>query len=208
MRSVFVAAWLILALGVARPFAQAPAPAAQTPPAQQPPAQPQDIQPPPQPPAPFPQGAKVAYVNLQAVAQLSAEGKAAATKVQALGQQRANEVGERQKAIQALQQKLQAGAGVMTDQARVQLEREIERLSRDLERFQQDAQVELTDLQTELQNEFQEQLFPILEALANEHQLHFLFSAADAGLIWAAEGLDLTLEAVSRLDKAIGAPKP
>lgn len=201
MRRLFVAAWLVLVLGAAPSFAQqAAAPAAQ-------PAQQQDVQPPAQPPAPFPQGAKVAYVNLQAIAQLSAEGKAAASKVNALGQQRANEVAERTKTIQGLQQKLQAGAGVMTDQARVQLEREIDRLTRDLERFQQDAQVELTDLQTELQNDFQEKLFPILESLAREHQLHFLFSAADAGLIWAADGLDLTLEAVSRLDKAT-ASKP
>lgn len=203
MRRLFVAASLALLLGAAPSFAQAPAAAPQAPPAQPQ----QDIQPPPQPPAPFPQGAKMAYVNLQAIAQLSVDGKAAASKVQALGTQRANEVGERNKAIQALQQKVQAGAGVMTEQARVQLEREIERLTRDLERFQQDAQVELNDLQAELQNQFQERLFPILEGLANEHQLHFLFSAADAGLIWAAEGLDLTLEAVSRLDKAT-APKP
>jgi Skp family chaperone for outer membrane proteins len=203
MRSLFVAASLALVLGAAPVFGQAPAPAPQTPP----PAQQQDVTPPPQPPAPFPQGAKVAFVNLQAIAQLSVEGKAAATKVNELGTQRANEVGERTKAIQALQQKLQAGAGVMTDTARAQLEREVERLTRDLERFQQDAQVELNDLQVELQNQFQEKLFPILEGLADEHQLHFLFSAADAGLIWAAEGLDLTLEAVSRLDAAT-APKP
>jgi Skp family chaperone for outer membrane proteins len=194
---------MVLVLGAAPLFAQAPG--AQAPPAQ--PATPPPVTPAPQPPAPFPQGAKIAYVNLQAIAQLSVEGKALAGKVQALGTQRANEVGERTKAIQGLQQKLEAGAGVMTEQARLQLEREIERLTRELERFQQDAQTELNDLQVELQNSFQERLFPILEGLANEHQLHFLFSAGDAGLIWAAEGLDLTLEAVSRLDKA-APPKP
>lgn len=202
MKSLFVAASLALVLSAAPAFAQAAPPAGQAPAAQP------SVAPPPQAPAPFPTGAKVAYVNLQAIAQLSVEGKAAATRVQALGTQRANEVTERTKAIQGLQQKLQASATVMTDAARVQLEREIERLTRDLERFQQDAQVELNDLQAELQNAFQERLFPILERLSTESQLHFLFSAADAGLIWAAEGLDLTLEAVKRLDAAAPAPKP
>jgi len=205
-RSLLAVASMVFVLGAAPSFAQAPAaqpPATAAPPAQ-PPAAPT---PAPQPPAPFPQGAKVAYVNLQAIAQLSVEGKALAGKVQALGTQRANEVGERTKAIQALQQKLDAGGGVMTDQARLQLQREIDRLTTEATRFEQDAQKELQELQIELQGQFQERLFPILEGLANEHQLHFLFSAADAGLIWAADGLDLTLEAVSRLDKA-PAPKP
>src|SRR5438067_2305905 len=72
---------------------QAAAPAQGAPAAAQPPAQvapptqpPAQVAPPTQPPAPFPQGAKFAYVNLQAVAQLSVEGKAANAKVQKLTQ--------------------------------------------------------------------------------------------------------------------------
>ena len=45
----------------------------------------------PAPPAPFPQGAKVAFVNLQAIAQLSADGKSAATKVNAVAQKKQTE---------------------------------------------------------------------------------------------------------------------
>ncbi len=73
-------------LSAAPGFAQAPAgqapggqAAAPTSPDRRPPAQP-PAQPPPQPPAPFPQGAKMAYVNLQVIAQLSTDGKAAAAK--------------------------------------------------------------------------------------------------------------------------------
>jgi hypothetical protein len=53
-----------------------------------------------------------------------------------------------------------------------------------------------------LQQEFQKKLLPVLEELSAEKDLHFLFSGADAGLIWAAAGLDLTLEAVRKLDAA------
>lgn len=152
------------------------------------------------PPAPFPQGAKHAFVNLQIIAQLSADGKAAATKVNALTQKKQGEIGERTKALQGNQQKLQSSAGVMSESARAQLEKEIERQQRELERMQQDAQAELNDLQQELQGEFQKKLLPILEQLAKEKGLHFLFSGADAGLIWAEPGLDLTQEAVKKLD--------
>lgn len=154
------------------------------------------------PPPPFPQGAKVAFVNLQGVFQLSADGKAAAAKVQSLTTQKQAQLGERQKVLAANQQKLQTGGTVMSDQARGQLEKDIERQTRELERFQQDAQAELTDLQTDLNDDFQKRLFPILQKMAEEKQLHLLFSASDAGLIWAEPGLDLTFEAVKQLDSA------
>jgi Skp family chaperone for outer membrane proteins len=191
MKSLLAVASLVVVLGAAPVVAQtaAPAPQAETAPA-------------PQPPAPFPAGAKVAFVNLQAIAQLSADGKAAASKVQALTTTRSNDLAEKTKALQAMQQKLQSSAGVLSDSARAALEKDIERATRDLERFQQDAQADVNELQQELQQEFQKKLLPVLEELSAEKDLHFLFSGADAGLIWAAAGLDLTLEAVRKLDAA------
>src|SRR4051794_5553642 len=108
MRGFAIAAALVLVMSASPVFAQAaaagqtparPAPAGQAPirpvpPRQAPaPTQPATTQPPPvlQPPAPFPQGAKVGFVNLQAVAQLSADGKAANAKVQALAQKKQTE---------------------------------------------------------------------------------------------------------------------
>ena len=208
--SALVASFALL-VSVAPVFAQAPAgqpatppPATAKPPAPAPgqPAAPAPAPAAPQPPAPFPQGAKVGYVNLQMVAQLSNDGKAAAAKVQALTTKKQAEIGEKQKQLQGAQQKLQTGGGVMSDQARGQLEKDIERQNKELERFQQDAQAELQELQQELQQEFQTRLFPILDQLSQEKGLHLLFSGADAGLIWAAPGLDLTAEAVKKLDSA------
>ena len=164
---------------------------------------------------PFPQGAKVAFVNLQAIAAESVEGRAAQTRVATLTTEKQNEIAERTKEFQASQQKLQTSGGVMNEQARLQLEREIERQGVDLERLQQDAQAELNQLQQELQVEFERKLFPILQRLSTEKGLHLLFSAVDAGLIWAAEGLDLTAESIKALDAttapaapAAGSPQP
>jgi Skp family chaperone for outer membrane proteins len=191
MKSLLAVASLVVVLGAAPVVAQTAPPAPQAEPA-----------PAAQPPAPFPQGAKVAFVNLQAIAQLSADGKAAASKVQALTTTRSNDLAEKTKAFQAMQEKLQSSAGVLSDSARAVLEKDIERATRDLERFQQDAQADVNELQQELQQEFQKKLLPVLEELSAEKDLHFLFSGADAGLIWAAAGLDLTLEAVRKLDAA------
>jgi Skp family chaperone for outer membrane proteins len=214
MRGFLIAGALALALSGSPLFAQTPgAPAGQKPPAPAPagqttptPAPTPAPQPPPaspaKPPAPFPQGAKVAFVDLQAIARLSKEGQAANARVADFTKKKQAEIAEKQKQIQGNQQKLQTGGTVLSDEARAQLEKDIERQGRELERLQQDAQADLDSLNRDLQAEFNKKLFPILEQLSTEHSLHFLFSAADAGLIWAAEGLDLSLEAVKRLDSA------
>jgi len=212
MRRLAVAVPVALLMGVMPAFALTQA----APPAGQAPAQPKPTPvapptqpapkpttapaPPPSPPKPFPQGAKMAFVNLQAVFQLSADGKAAAAKVQSMTTQKQAQIAERQKLLQANQQKLQTGGTLMNEQSRAQLEKDVEKLQRELERFQQDAQAELQDLQAELNDGFQKKLFPVLQKMAEDKGLQMLFSAADAGLIWADEGLNLTEEAVKRLD--------
>ena len=198
-----------LGLALAAPvLAQtAPAPAAQTPQAPRPagsaPAQ-QPAAPatPPTPPVqvPFPAGAKYAYVNLPLLTQLSADGKAAAATFQAEQKKKMADAEAKANKMKADQQRLETGGSVMTAEARSNLEKDIERQQRDGERFEQDAQQELNDLQTKLQTEYNKKLFPVLEQLAKDHQLQLLFSAAESGLIWAEPGLDLTLEAVKKMD--------
>jgi Skp family chaperone for outer membrane proteins len=90
----------------------------------------------------------------------------------------------------------------MNEQARAALEKEIERQQVEGQRMQQDAQSELQELTNELQGDFQKKLFPILQDLAKEKGLHLLLSAQDAGVIWAEPGVDLTAEAIKKLDAA------
>jgi len=89
-----------------------------------------------------------------------------------------------------------------------QSEAATQKTPQDAQRFQQQAQAEVQKLQTDLQSDFQKKLLPILQQLAQDKHLSMLMSAADAGLIWAEPGLDLTAEAIKRLDAAtIATPK-
>jgi Skp family chaperone for outer membrane proteins len=182
-----------------RPATPTPAPAPATPA----PAAPAQAVP---PQAPFPAGAKAGFVNLQAIAQMTSEGKAAAAKVNALAQKKQTEGADKAKALQANQAKLQTSGTVMSDTARAQLEKEIERQTVEGQRFEQDAQAELNELQQELQQQFQAKLLPILVDLSKEKGLQVLFSAGDAGVIWIEPGIDLTMEAVKRMDSAPAKP--
>jgi len=205
MKDLVIAASVATVLSAAPVFAQAaaqpkpaqpqqPAPAAPAAPAAQLPA------PAPQPPAPFPQGAKIAFFNIQRVANESAEGKASTAKVQALMQKKQTDINEKGKALQANQQKLQTSGAVMSEQARSQLEKEIERQQVEGQRLQQDAQTEVQELQQELQADFQRKLLPVIQQVAQEKGIQLLLSQADAGIVWADPGLDLTNEIVKKLD--------
>jgi outer membrane protein len=162
----------------------------------------------PQPPRPFPEGAKMAWVDLQIVASTSSEGKGARTKIDALQAKKVSELQEKQKTLQAAQQKLQSGGSVMNDSARDAQEKEIERLNRDLQRAQQDAQDEVAGLQRDLQMDFQRKLLPLIAQVAAEKGLHMVFSYGDSGLVWAEPALDITQDIIKRLDGgAAAAPK-
>jgi len=201
---------LLLAAGSA--MAQTPPPT-QPPPTQppptQPPAKPPVGQPPtpapaatPQPPRPFPEGAKIAYVDLQRIAQGSAEGKAAAAKLEELKKQKTGELTEKNKALEGLRTKLQQGGTVLSDSARAQLEKDIDKQTREIQFLQQSAQAEFEQLEGELNQEFQRKLNPILDQVSKEKGLHMLFSIRDNGAVWADTGLDLSDEIVKRFDAA------
>ena len=204
MKGSAVAATLAVVLSAAPVFAQA---AGQARPPTAPAPAPAAAQPAPPPPAPFPTGAKIAFVNLQQVANLSGEGKISTAKVQALMQKKQVEAQAKSKALADAQAKLQSSGAILSDAARAQLEKDIERMNVEGQRFQQDAQAEINELSQQLQGEFQQKLFPVLEAVSKEKGVQVLLSAADAGVVWAEAGLDLTMDTVKKLDAMAQAAK-
>lgn len=179
---------------------------AQTAPPAKPPAtpaaqKPADPAPQPKPPVPFPEGAKIAYIDYQHVASTSDEGKSATAKIQDLQKKKNDELLAKNKNLQAQQSKLTSGGSVMNEQARGQLEREIEKLQRELQFAQQDATEDINELTQQLQAEFAEKIGPIVEAIANEKGLHMVF-AAPGNIAWANPGLDISDDVVKRLNAA------
>jgi len=212
MKGSALAASIALAaitLGAAPAFAQQPPAAApaQTPPAQTPPkpavpAQPAAPAPAPRPPEPFPVGAKVAFINPQAILQQSADGKAAIARINALIQKKQKEGEDKAKLLQGNQQKLQTSGSVMNEAARSQLEKEIDRQQKEIERFQQDAQAEINDLQQEVQSDFLKKVNPVLEQVAKEKGVEIVLNAEAQIFAWANMGLDLSPDIVKKLDAA------
>jgi len=184
------------------PAKPTPAPAGQPPATQMPAPSAQTPAPPPalKPPAPFPQDSKIAFVDINAVAANSTAGRDASNRLKALQDKKLAEINDKNKQLQAAQQKLNTGGSVLNDAARSQLEKDVDRMQRDIQFTQQNAQAEYNELQEDLRNDFQKKLMPIIDALATEKGLYAIFSVGDAGAMYVHPGLDLTSEVVKRLD--------
>ena len=202
MKAFVVVMALSVTLAAAPAFAQAPAGApapAKPAPA---PAAPAAAPPVQTPPKPFPQGSKVAYVVLQRIANESADGRVATTRIQALQQKKAAELNEKNKQLTSAQQKLEKEGAVMSAAVGAELQKTIERLNVEVQRFTQDAQAEVQELQQTLQQEFQQRLEPVLQQVATDMGLQFVFNGPDAGLVWADAALDISGEVIKKLDSA------
>ena len=156
----------------------------------------------PEAPRPYPEGAKIAYIDIQAVASNSVEGKAATAKLQELEKKKVAEITEKNKQLETAKTKQQTSATLMNDAARLSLEKEVDKLTREVQFLQQEAQSERNALQAELQVDFQRKLNPILEQVGKEKNLHMLVDINNAGAVWVDTGLDLTAEVIKRLDAA------
>lgn len=196
MKSVFVLVVLSTALVVGPAMAQQPAaPAPATPAA---PAAAQA----PAPPRPFPEGAKIAYVDLNQVASQSREGQAAGQRIKEMQAKSQADLDGRQKALQTAQQKLEQGGALLSDSARGQQAKEIERMQVELQRATQDANQSVGEFTQELQLEFQQKLLPVIARVAAAKNLHFIFSIADSGVVYVDPGLNVTADVVAALDAA------
>lgn len=183
MKSFALAAALVLALGGSNAFAQAP-------------DQTKSVE----STTASGVGVRIAFFDPQVAFQQCGEGKAGLARLNALTQRKQTENADRQTQLQANQQKLQAGAGVLSNDARTQLEKAIEKAQVELQRFQQDAQAEINSLQQEVQNEFLARLHVVIGQVATEKGLHIVFNVAEPAIAWITPNLDVTSDVVKKLD--------
>ena len=123
----------------------------------------------------FPEEARVAFVDVERVAALSGEGRAATAKLDDLRTKKSAEVSARGKQVEALQAKLTQGETVLNDAARTRLQREFQRAQIDFRRFSEDAQAEVQEAQQETLRGFNAQLFPLIGQIAKEKKLWAVF---------------------------------
>ena len=160
------------------------------------------------PPArlPFPPGATHAYVDLQRVAAQSSAGQTANQQVQSLSEAKVAQIEATNAELAASQQKLQQSGGILSNEAQLQLQAEIETLNTRVQRQSQDAEAEVTRFQQGLQLDFNAKLAPALEQVGATRGLSFIFSVGEGSIAWANPALDVTADVILALDAAPPTP--
>ncbi|HUF47036.1 MAG TPA: OmpH family outer membrane protein [Vicinamibacterales bacterium] len=176
---------------------------AQTPPPTQtpPPATPQ-APPAAAEPIAFPADAKIAFVNLQAVIQQSAFGKASSERIRKFDEEETAKLQAKNKEIEDLRAKVNTQRDLLSPDVLATMAKDIDVRTRTLQFEQEGYQVERERLNQELTGQFQLKVIPVVEEIRLARGLWMVFSVGDAGLLAAHGGLDLTAEVIKALDEA------
>jgi Skp family chaperone for outer membrane proteins len=188
---------LSLAVGVFLFASSAAAQADPTPPAPKSTLPPQLFAQPPN--TPFPDGARIAFINIQLIAQESAVGKAASEQINKLRGVKLADLDSKTKALKTLQGKQTASIGVLNKAAAERLQQEIDRAEMEVQYSKQTAERELTNLTDELMADFSNKVRPVVEGIRAERQLWAVF-LMDENLVAMMPGLDVSAEVIKRLD--------
>jgi Skp family chaperone for outer membrane proteins len=149
---------------------------------------------------PFPAGATLAFVDMQAVGQESSLGKQYAAEIEVLRTKKSTDLNEQNKALQAEQRQLEQSESVMSPEARLKLQQDIDTKTRALQFQTQEAQADVDNLKQELGRKFNAAISPILETVATERHVQLLFGRGQGGVVWVDPALDLTKEVIGLLD--------
>ena len=149
--------------------------------------------------------ARLAFFNVQRVVAESAIGDAALAKLEAFRSKMASQIDQRNRALQVERQKLEQAAAGLSPTARVEMEGGIRKFELDVQRLLEDAQAEFLGMQRDIESDLHLKIVPVVEAVAKEKDVHFVFEWPGPAIFWADPRFDITASIIEQLDKTAGA---
>jgi len=143
---------------------------------------------------------KIAVIDIERIAAESTAGKALFASLKAENDKIQEEVAKREQEIRDMTTKL--NSEILSQDAKVRLQRDIERKRTDAQRWLQDMQAEFEAKRQEGEAKFQESLEPIVRAVATENQIGLIIRATPGLTFVLDPALDISLLVVQKLDAA------
>ena len=140
--------------------------------------------------------AKIAWMNLEQVIFTTDEGKSRFTEVQAFVDEKNKENDKLRAEMEKLRSQLQVQGSKLTDEARADLETQIDDKETSIKRFQEDTQKEIEGRRLRVTNYIGKRMQAVLEKLAKDKGIHailFFNSSRDA---WVDGSLNISDEIV------------
>ena len=153
---------------------------------------------------------KIAIIDIERIAAESNEGKKLFEQLKAENDKIMEERSRREAEIRDITAK--ANSEILSQDARVRLQRDIQRKQTEAQRWLEDAQAEFEAKRQEGEAQFQEKLAPIVEAVAVENGIGLIFRATPGLTFVLDPGLDISSLVVKKLDETAaagsGTPEP
>jgi len=148
---------------------------------------------------------KIGVLDLQGVMENSLQGKKFQAEMEKLTTAKQQEISSREKKIQGIQRDLEAGANILSDQAKREKQDEAERLIIELRRYRDDAERELESRYRRMLADVEEKILPIISAFGEENNYTMIMARMQSGLVYADRSTDVTPMIVSLFDQSVAA---
>ena len=154
--------------------------------------------------------AKIAWMNLEQTLLTTDEGKVQVAEIQKYIDSKNQELDAMRKESEKLRNNLSVQGSKLTDEARADLEEQVEAKDTALQRFQQDTQKEIENRRIRMTNYLGKKMQPVLEKLSKEKGLSaiLIFNASRDAYVDAS--LNITEDIVKAYNQAypVSAGKP
>lgn len=152
-------------------------------------------------------GVKIAIIDVQRLVTDSVAGKEALARLKKLQEGKVAEGKAKSDEIDALRKRLNEGRLSLADDKITELEKQLEEKITGARRFQEDAEREFNKSRETSFQDIERRVFPVIEKYGQENGYSFIFNKFQSGLLYAADGTDVTNQIIQRFDAQVAAPK-
>lgn len=157
-------------------------------------------------PAATAQSTKIAILDVQRLVTDSVAGKETLARLKKFQEGKIAEGKAKSDEIDALRKRLNDGRLSLADDKIAELEKQLEDKITAARRFQEDAEREFNKSRETAFQDIERRVFPVIEKFGQEGGYNFIFNKFQSGLLFAADGSDVTDQIIQRFD-AQAAPK-
>src|SRR4051794_16353216 len=146
---------------------------------------------------------KVGVISVQGAIVGTRDGQKASQELDAKFAPRKKDFDSRQSEVASLQDQINKGGSVLSEDKRNQLARDIDEKKKRLERDMQDAQEELQSEQQRLLQSLGQRMMAVIEKYAKDNNYTLILDVSNPNtpVLYASSGIDITSDIVSLYDK-------
>jgi outer membrane protein len=159
-----------------------------------------------------PGGSKLAAINIEGAIFASNEGQRDMDALQKKFQPKSDELKSKNDELEALKKKLNTQSASLNDDAKADLQRQIETKQKSLDREAQDAREDFQNQQNEIGQRILQKMAPLIVKYANDNGLGVIIDTSNpwpqGQVVWASPSVDITKPVIESYNVQSGVPAP